>query len=99
MCCDFYCCKTTEREETDRNDLQKLNHVGKSASVPSTQQSLLSTNISSRGNSREVVIPAGSGRKAEEKIVKEEVQEPLMTLTSTDETWPPLVQALSGNAN
>lgn len=77
----------------DRNNLQKLHHVGNLASVPSTQMSLPST----RGNSR-VVTPAGASRRPEEKFVKEGAIEPLMTWTSTDEAWPPLLQAPSGNA-
>jgi hypothetical protein len=75
----------------DRNNLQKLHHVGNSASVPSTQQSLPST----RGNSRAVVTPAGASRRPEEKFAKEGAIEPL---NSTDGAWPPFVHAPSGTA-
>ncbi|KAG0559279.1 hypothetical protein M758_10G091500 [Ceratodon purpureus] len=83
--------KTTGKEEMDKNNLQKLHHVGNPASLPPTQQSLPST----RGNSRGLVTPASVCGRPEEKFVKEGAIEPLMTLTSTDEAWPPLLQAPS----
>lgn len=75
----------------DRKNLQKPHHVGNPAFVPSTQQP--STIISSRA-----VTATGASRTADEKLVEEGAVEPLITLTTTDEAWPPLVQSLSGNA-
>lgn len=75
----------------DRKNHQKPHQMGNPALISSTQQP--STIISSGA-----VTPAGASRRADEKLVKEEAVEPLITITTTDETWPPLVQSLSGNS-